>query len=377
MAKIPKSGIANAQLIQASHIVNIIEALDGTGSYDIDATGSFSGSFQGTFSGDGSNITGVTGEWDGSHVGNASITGSLEVTVDVTASAFNGSGVDIIGVISSSYATTSSYAVSSSNSAFSLLAASASRAENIATADLTLDGDHTHTLDGNVLQIGGTGLLRLTPDTLTTTASFNHFGSFTVTDSITAAAFTGSFSGSFNGNASGSFSGSFQGDGSGLTGTSFPYTGSAIVSGSLSVTGSINGRLTSDAIAIDNTSAINNNVSGSGIYPGMITFIDLSQSATNSVRLKVSPVAEYPIGTRFDFYITDTAAGSNLFRLETSGESFEGSILAVSNAKIGTGLSSLRLQGTGSVGDRISLTNMGAAWAVEGITQNGNEYTFV
>ena len=57
MAKIPKSGIANAQTIQASHITNIIEALDGTGSYDVVATGSFTGSF----TGDGSGLTGVSG----------------------------------------------------------------------------------------------------------------------------------------------------------------------------------------------------------------------------------------------------------------------------------------------------------------------------
>ena len=41
----------------------------------ISASGSFSGSFQG----DGTNITGVTGEWDGSHLGDASITGSLTI----------------------------------------------------------------------------------------------------------------------------------------------------------------------------------------------------------------------------------------------------------------------------------------------------------
>jgi hypothetical protein len=47
---------------------------------------SVSGSFSGSFQGDGSGITGVTGEWDGSHNGNASITGSLTVTSDVSAS---------------------------------------------------------------------------------------------------------------------------------------------------------------------------------------------------------------------------------------------------------------------------------------------------
>ena len=36
-----------------------------------------SGSFSGSFVGDGSGLTGITAEWDGSHLGNASITGSL------------------------------------------------------------------------------------------------------------------------------------------------------------------------------------------------------------------------------------------------------------------------------------------------------------
>lgn len=39
-----------------------------------------SGSFSGSFQGDGSGITGVTAEWDGSHNGDASITGSLIVS---------------------------------------------------------------------------------------------------------------------------------------------------------------------------------------------------------------------------------------------------------------------------------------------------------
>ena len=47
---------------------------------------SVSGSFSGSFQGDGSGITGVTGEWDGSHNGNASITGSLTVTGIISSS---------------------------------------------------------------------------------------------------------------------------------------------------------------------------------------------------------------------------------------------------------------------------------------------------
>ena len=47
------------------------------------------GSFTGSFKGDGSQITGVTGEWDGSHVGDANITGSLTVGGHILPSAAN------------------------------------------------------------------------------------------------------------------------------------------------------------------------------------------------------------------------------------------------------------------------------------------------
>ena len=43
-----------------------------------------SGSFSGSFQGDGSQLTGVTGEWDGNINGNAQITGSLTVTGTIT-----------------------------------------------------------------------------------------------------------------------------------------------------------------------------------------------------------------------------------------------------------------------------------------------------
>ena len=73
MANIPKTGIVNASTIQTEHITRIIDSLDGTGLYDVYATGSFTGSF----SGDGTNITGVTAEWDGTHIGNAEISNAF------------------------------------------------------------------------------------------------------------------------------------------------------------------------------------------------------------------------------------------------------------------------------------------------------------
>lgn len=51
MALIPKTNIATGNTILASDITNIINSLDGTGSYTVIATGSFSGSFTGSFTG--------------------------------------------------------------------------------------------------------------------------------------------------------------------------------------------------------------------------------------------------------------------------------------------------------------------------------------
>ena len=119
MALIPKSHITIGGTIQASHVTNIIDSLDGTGSFEIAATGSFSGSFVGN----GSGITGVTAAWTGQLNGDAGITGSLHVTQAVTASivsassfsgSFSGSGADVFGVISSSYAISASLAQTAS-----------------------------------------------------------------------------------------------------------------------------------------------------------------------------------------------------------------------------------------------------------------------
>lgn len=72
---------------------------------------SLTASVSGTFVGDGSGITGVTGEWDGTHTGNAEITGSLDVkngNVNITENAYffqgsntGGSNVSLVGVNSS------------------------------------------------------------------------------------------------------------------------------------------------------------------------------------------------------------------------------------------------------------------------------------
>ena len=62
----------------------------------------YSGSFSGSFQGDGSSLTGITAEWDGTHVGNASITGSLVVSQSGTeAMTVYGSGSTLFEVVGS------------------------------------------------------------------------------------------------------------------------------------------------------------------------------------------------------------------------------------------------------------------------------------
>ena len=157
MARISKSGITNGGTIDSTHLTRIIEALDGTGSAAIYATGSFTGSFIG----DGSQLTGIAG--------GGGTPGGSDTEIQ-----YNNSN--------------------------------------------TFDGVPALTYAGSVLRATGSfsGSLR-GQVTGSVSGSFRGqaTGSFTGSFSGTA---TGSFSGSFRGQATGSYTGSFVGDGSGLTG---------------------------------------------------------------------------------------------------------------------------------------------------------------
>jgi hypothetical protein len=95
------------------------------------------------FAGDGSGLTGVTGEWDGSHNGNASITGSLTVTAGITAN-LTGSVLGTAATASfvtlaqtASYvenAQTASYVENAQTASYVTLAQTASYVENAQTA---------------------------------------------------------------------------------------------------------------------------------------------------------------------------------------------------------------------------------------------------
>lgn len=98
MAIIPKSGITNGGTIQASHVTNIIESLDGTGSFTIAATGSLTGSLVGTFTG--------TGSFTGS--------GFIASSATATSASYATTATSANTATSASFATTSSYAVTAS-----------------------------------------------------------------------------------------------------------------------------------------------------------------------------------------------------------------------------------------------------------------------
>lgn len=107
------------------------------------------GSFTGSFTGDGSGLTGITSEWDGSLSGSGEITGSLTVTDTITAGLFVGDGSGITGIISptaisASYALTASYVelVSTSESAsFALTAETAISASYAETSSHSLTAE--------------------------------------------------------------------------------------------------------------------------------------------------------------------------------------------------------------------------------------------
>ena len=115
MATISKTGIQDGSTSKAEHLTRIIDALDGTATTEVVATGSFTGSFQG----DGSGLTNIP-------TPNAVVTAS-NATNDDTIEFLKGGGGTfsitvnnietaqtasyVLNAVSSSYATTASYVV--------------------------------------------------------------------------------------------------------------------------------------------------------------------------------------------------------------------------------------------------------------------------
>jgi len=190
MAYISKTGISNTSTIDADHITRIIDALDSTAATEVSASGQFdgshSGSFTGSFTGDGTNITGVTAEWDGTHNGNAQITGSLVVTANLTASgaisASNLTGTNTGDQNLSSYAQTANVVANSATASFIVNAQTSSM--SVATASFLIgsSGTASYVEGGNVDGAVGTATnaTNVAITSTTTDATFYvHFGSAT------------------------------------------------------------------------------------------------------------------------------------------------------------------------------------------------------
>ena len=103
MALLDKSGIINGNVVDASHVTNIYDALNEIGSFTVQASGSFSGSFQGDGSqltnlpgGGGSGIFSATGSVQ-STTNNIEITGSLVNTLGLTTTQITASGTINVG----------------------------------------------------------------------------------------------------------------------------------------------------------------------------------------------------------------------------------------------------------------------------------------
>ena len=194
MATISRTGISNTSTIDAEHITRIIDALDGAEATEIIASGSFSGSFtgsydgdfSGSFSGDGTNITGVTAEWDGTHNGNAQITGSLVVTSTISASNFTGvtSGTNTGDQDLSSYAQTANVVANSATASFVFNSVTSSM--SVATASFGVTSSYVAggNVDGAVANAtAATNATNATNVAITAESSNNefyvHFGSAT------------------------------------------------------------------------------------------------------------------------------------------------------------------------------------------------------
>jgi hypothetical protein len=412
MAKIPKSGIANAQTIQASHITNIIEALDGTGSYDVVATGSFTGSFigdgtgsfTGSFTGDGSGLTGVSD----TNFANTSLTFDDNRAHDLNGFrvVFESASLNVFGI---------------SNTGVNVNAGQADRDFRVYTQGNT----STLFVEGSSDRVG---VGKNTPNaTLDVNGNAIITGSLILTGDVTASSYTGSFVGDGSGLdgvvattlfalSEGSGVSAFTFDGTstrtitisgsvGLTtDTITKWTGDAFADTSITDDGAvvdinsdttITGSLTVDpteiisattrtikeTVTIDNTTAIvGSHPSSSNIYPGTRAFIDLSKSSTNQIFYELGAASEYQIGSQYEFIVTARSGSSNALRIDTQerlrarihGADGTTQYNVGSFSSVNTGLDNA------AVGDRITITKISQGaipvWLVEAFVSGAAGY---
>ena len=140
MAFIPKTNVTTGNTILASDITNIIDAINGTGSFDIVGTGSFTGSFTGPLTGTASQAVSSSYALSSSYAVSASYAVSSSYAVSASyalsgsftiSSSYASASTSASYALSSSYAISSSYAVSASYAKSASFSSTASLAQNI------------------------------------------------------------------------------------------------------------------------------------------------------------------------------------------------------------------------------------------------------
>ena len=341
MAIISKSGIGTGNTIQAEHITRIIDALNGTGSADIIATGSFTGSFNGsadiwtvqdlTVFGtasinyfetiyetssiiyqSGSTKFGNSADDTHQFTGSVFIDGDTQILGNTTATgsfsgSFVGDGSGLTGIISASYA------------------------PNFANTDLTFTGTRTHDLSGNSLSLMNGGGIQLSGSGIFNQIRLKHD---TNTLSIQSARTA------FNpGNADINFQVGTVGTDYALNvdgGTdrvsinkinpnaTLDVNGDTIISGSLNVTEGITGSYTGSFVG-----------DGAGLYnipASGITGLNLSQIASGSATASIAPNTGFRVNTDSAFTGSMTISGSASPALSVIGS---GSAVFTVNGSVG------------------------------------------
>jgi hypothetical protein len=341
----------NSQMtFDSSSVSNVLYDNLGNGTTQL-VQGTISAS---AFTGDGSNLSGVTAEWDGTHTGDASITGSFAVT---------GSSIKL------EIPTTGRYTVGTPSEPYI----------DINPGNWYAFGDYNGFADGNSiafdissntfeLYLGNPLALNITGSSIFPQADDrmdlgrNTFGNQRFRNLYLSGAVSAS-----------SYTGSFQGDGSGITNISAASLPSGLLSGSAQIASDISGSFTSTSASIASDIATNlstNNTQDSrlnSLQAATSSYVvnnlgdAAEQTVQGTLRLTGDVIAEnYIISSSVTYMTQSFSSGSTIFGdTITDTHQFTGSVSI-------TG--SLNVVGGTITGDGSGLTNITAVTSSYALT---------
>ena len=284
------------------------------------------------FYGDGSNITGVTAEWDGSHNGDATIIGNLSSSMNMSASAFYGDGSNITGVTAEwDGSHTGNATIDGQLSASSGILASTFTGNGSALTNITA---------GNIVGAIANATNAVTAQTASYYAETDTLQSVTARGATSTGTLSvAALSASTNISASG-----FYGDGSNITGVTAEWDGSH--TGNATIIGNL-----SASISMSSSAFYGNGANLTAITAGNI--VGTVASATNATNAVTAQTASYVVTAQTASYYAET----DTLQSVTGRGSTTTSTLAVA------GLSaSVNVSASGFYGDGSSLTGVTAEW---------------